>query len=78
MGKFKIISLALITGLSLSACSSSNAEANASSDNVKTQHKHMDVEQSDSGQPVDDLQKVDFMDENFDMDEIEHHDCCDE
>lgn len=38
----------------------------------------MDVEQSDSGQPVDDLQKVDFMDENFDMDEIEHHDCCDE
>ena len=30
MGKFKIISLALITGLSLSACSSSNAETNAS------------------------------------------------
>lgn len=27
---------------------------------------------------VDDLQKVNFMDENFDMSKIEQHSCCDE
>lgn len=78
MEKIKMISLALITGLSLSACSSSNAETSAPTNNVESEHTHMDMQQSNSEDPVDDLEKVDFMDEDFDMDKIEQRSCCDE
>lgn len=62
----KFYLLALIVSLGLSGCSNANNHIQA---NKHTNHNdHM----------ADDLEVVDFMDENFDMSKIEQHSCCDE
>lgn len=62
----KFYLLALIVSLGLTGCSNANGSIEA---NRYTKHEdHM----------VDDLEVVDFMDENFDMSKIEQHSCCDE
>ena len=62
----KFYLLVLIASLGFSGCSNANGSIEA---NRYTKHEdHM----------VDDLEVVDFMDENFDMSKIEQHSCCDE
>ena len=63
----KFYLLALIASFGLSGCS--NASANRPIEaNYINHNDHM----------ADDLEVVDFMDENFDMEKIEQHRCCDE
>ena len=63
----KFYLLALISSFVLSGCSNANANS-LIEDNYINPNDHM----------VDDLEVVDFMDENFDMEKIEQHSCCDE
>lgn len=57
--------LVLTVSFGLSGCSNVNSLIE---DNYINHNDHM----------VDDLEVVDFMDENFDMSKIEQHSCCDE
>ena len=59
--------LALIFSFVLSGCSNANANSPTEA-NYIDHNDHM----------ADDLEVVDFMDENFDMSKIEQHSCCDE
>ena len=79
MKNVKVLSLALITGISLSACSNSSADTNNTSIKQSTSHHQMhEKHHNNEENSVDDLQKVNFMDENLDMSKIEQHSCCDE
>ena len=66
----KFYLLALIASLGLSACSNANAKTN---NPIKAS-----ADINDQDQMQDDLEVVDFMDENFDMSKIEQRSCCDE
>lgn len=61
----KFYLLALTVSFGLSGCSNANSPIK---DNYINHNDHM----------IDDLEVVDFMDENFDMEKIEQHSCCDE
>lgn len=61
----KFYLLALNVSLGLSGCSNANSPIK---DNYINHNYHME----------DDLEVVDFMYENFDMEKIEQHSCCDE
>ena len=61
----KFYLLALTVSLGLSGCSNAYSSIK---DNYINHNYHM----------ADDLEVVDFMDENFDMSKIEQHSCCDE
>lgn len=68
MKKLAYISLAVTMAFTFSACSSLNAGTNVKEN-----------ENTNNGEVlVDDLEKVDFMDKDFDMSQIEQHSCCDE
>lgn len=68
MKKIAYISLSLAMSFSLAACSSANAGTD----------KKLNEKNLKEDVLVDDLEKVDFMDENFDMSKIDQHSCCDE
>lgn len=68
MKKIAFLSLGLAMSISLSACSSADAGTNQKVNENSKQEEVL----------VDDLQKVDFMDKNFDMSQIEQRSCCDE
>lgn len=81
MKSISMLSIALVTGISLSACSSSTADD--SPINYELNHKHTQHEDPyhthENGQYVEgDFQVVNFMNENFDMSKIEKRSCCDE
>jgi len=72
MKKLAYISLAVTMAFTFSACSSLNAGTNVKeNENTNTNTNNGEV-------LVDDLEKVDFMDKDFDMSQIEQHSCCDE
>ena len=64
----KFYLLALIASFVLSGCSNANANSPIESNRHTDHNEHM----------ADDLEVVDFMDENFDMGKIEQRSCCDE
>lgn len=70
MKKLAYISLAVTMAFTFSACSSLNVGTNVK-ENENTNTNNGEI-------LVDDLEKVDFMDKDFDMSQIEQHSCCDE